>query len=170
MIDRHSLGDIRRYDIRGVHLRLFIKVRPRTNLVNGLRRVRPHVQRAGARVGIDIRPPAIGLAGRLDDTSRNDVAEGLHAFRLGGHGHVVVVEDHGAAAAAVGVGPVVDLPALRGDQGADLRRRGRAVGLRGLDGASVDPCLGVGATLDGFDLAVVEQGRQGDRYGGAERG
>ena len=77
---------------------------------------------------------------------------------MGGHGHLVVVEDHGAAAAAVGVGPVIDLPTLGGNQGADLRRRGRAVGLGSLDGAAVDPCLGVGAALDGFDLAV-EQGR-----------
>ena len=154
MIHSHSLGDIRRHNIRRVHLRLLIKVRPRANLVNSLRRVRPHIQRVGCRVGIHIRPTAIRLAGRLHDAGRNDGTERLQAILLGGHGHLVVVEYHGAAAAAVGVRPVVDFPALRGDQGAELRRRGRAVRLRSLDGASVDPCLGVGATLDGFDLAV----------------
>lgn len=170
MIHSHSLGAIRRYNIRNVHLRLLIKVRPRANLVNRHRRVRPHIRCVGASVGIHIRPTAIGLAGRLDDTRRNDGAECLQAIWLGGHGHLVVVKHHSAAAAAVGVGPLVDFPPLRGNQGAELRRRGRAVRLRSLDGASVDPCLGVGATLDGLDLAVVEQGRQGDRQGGAERG
>lgn len=170
MIHSHSLGDIRRYNIRSVHLRLLIKVRPRANLVNRLRRVRPHIQRVGAGVGIHIRPTAIGFPGRLDDTSRNDGAECLQAILLGWHGHLVVVKHHGAAAAAVGVGPVVNRPSLRGNQVAELRRRGSAVGLRSLDGASVDPCLGVGATLNGFDLAVVEQGRQGGRQGGAEGG
>lgn len=163
MVHSHSLGDIRRNDIRSIHLRLLIKVRPGANLVNRLRRIRPHIQRAGARIGIHIRPTAIGFARRLDDTSRNDGAERLQAILLGRHGHVVVMKNHGAAAAAVGVGPVVDLPPLRGDQGAELRRRVRAVGLGCLDGASVDPGLAVGATLDGLDLAVVEQGRQGDR-------
>lgn len=169
MIHSHSLGDIRRYNIRSVHLRLLIKVRPRANLVNRLRRVRPHIQCAGAGVGVHIRPTAIGLAGSLDDTSRNDGAECLQAILFGGHGHLVVVKHHGAAAAAIGVGPVVDFPPLGGNQGADLRCRGRAVRLRSLDGASVDPCLGVGATLDGLDLAVVEQRRQGDWQGGTER-
>ena len=154
MIHSHSLRAVRRHNIRSVHLHLLIKVRPRANLVNRLRRVRPHINRVGRRVRIRIRPTAIGLAGRLHDTSRNDGAERLQAIRLGGHGHVVVVEDHGAAAAAVGGGPVIDLPTLRGNQGAELRRCGRAVGLGSLDGASVDPCLGVGAALDGFDLAV----------------
>lgn len=103
------------------------------------------------------------------DTSRNDGAERLQAILLGGHGHLVVVEYDGAAAAAVGVGPVIDFPTLRGNQGAELRRRGRAIRLGSLDRASVDPRLGVGAALDGLDLSM-EQRRQGDRQGGAERG
>ena len=158
MIHSPSFGKIRSCDFSIVHLRLLIKVPRRANLINRLRRVRPHIRRVGSGVRIHIRPAAIGLAGRLHDTSRDDGAERLQAIIFGGHGHVVVVKDHGAAAAAVGVGPVVDIPALGGNQGAELRRGGRAVGLGGLDGAAVDPYLGVGAALDGFDLAV-EQGR-----------
>ena len=111
MIHSHSLGAIRSINTRRVHPHLLVKVRPRADLVNGLRRVRPYVQRPGPRVRVRIRPPAIGRPGRLHDARRNDGAERLQAVLLAGHGHLVVVEDHGAAAAAVGRGPVVDGPA-----------------------------------------------------------
>ena len=169
MIHSRSLGAIRSRITCSVHLVLLVKVRPRADLVNSLRWIRRHICRPRARVGIRIGPTGIRLAGRLYDTSRNDGAECLQAILLGGHRHVVIVKYHCAAAAAIGGGPLTDVPSRRGNQGAELRRCGRAVRLRSLDRASVDPFLGVGAALNGFDLAV-EQGRQGDRQGRAERG
>ena len=107
MIYSRSLGAIRSCITCSVHLRLLIKVRPRANLVNSLRWIRPHICRPRARVGIHIGPTGIRFAGRLYDTSRNDGAECLQAILLGGYRHV---KYHCAAAAAVGGGPFTDVP------------------------------------------------------------
>ena len=81
---------------------------------------------------------------------------------------MVVVENHGAAASDVHLRPVVYGPGLEGDLVAQLLRGGRAVGLGGLDFAPIDPGVGIGAALDGFDLTGVEQGIQSYGQGGAE--
>ena len=81
---------------------------------------------------------------------------------------MVVVEDHGAAAPDVHLCPVVDGPGLKGDLAAHFLRGGRAVGLGGLDIAPVDPGVRIGAALDGFDLAGMEQRVQSYGQGGAD--